>query len=136
MTRENLKNYIDDVESSKDMIEHLEELKTDIENITSKLNDMPNGSRTIQDKMAEKICQLQDEILQSLNEQIRLQKRRAKIISQLNLMQGKYKRILTMKYIQGRTLVEIAAEMKYDYDYIRKCHGIALCIFDNFNKEN
>lgn len=34
--------------------------------------------------------------------------------------------ILHMRYVSGKKLKRIAFELKYDYDYIRELHGIAL----------
>ena len=34
-------------------------------------------------------------------------------------------------YIQGKSLVVIAAEMGYNYEHIKRMNGIALNIFDN-----
>jgi hypothetical protein len=39
--------------------------------------------------------------------------------------------ILHLRYVSGKTLKRIAFELKYDYDYIRELHGIAL---QNVNK--
>ncbi len=130
MTREDLRNYKNDVESSQTIIEHLEEMKANITKITAPISDMPHGNNNIKDKMAEQIAALEDEIVKMLKREVYLQRKRNKIIKQLNMLNGQYKMVLIEHYIKGKSLVTIAAEKNYHYDYIRHVHGIALNKFD------
>lgn len=135
MNRFDLINYRSNIERSKKMREHLEELNEELYNINSKLSDMPGARSNIQDKLAEKICDLQDKINKYIEEQIDLVDRNTKVLTALNKMTGLNRVILEMKYIEGKKLVEIAYLKSYNYDYIRQKHGIALCIFDNISKK-
>jgi len=53
------------------------------------------------------------------------------ILEQLDKVKQPYKNILDKFYIQGKSLVVIAAEMGYNYEHIKRMNGIALNIFDN-----
>lgn len=57
------------------------------------------------------------------------------ILEQLNQVEQPYKLILEKVYIQGKSLVTTASEMKYDYKYMCKMNGIALNKFDNTTKK-
>lgn len=135
MTREDLKNYKYTQEWIKDRTEHIEEYKTSITNITTILSDMPKGSRKVEDSIAEKIAILLDDVNDILKVIIDLEKRQKGILSQLDEVEQPYKLILEKAYIQGKTLVTVASEMKYDYKHMCKIHGIALNKFDEHDKK-
>jgi hypothetical protein len=56
------------------------------------------------------------------------------IVEVVNKMEYPYKNILFKAYIQGKTLVTIASEMKYEYKYTCVMHGTALNKFDQHDK--
>ena len=58
MNKEDLKEYKYNQQWIKGRLEYIEEYKTNITNITATLSDMPNGSRQVQDNMAEKLSVL------------------------------------------------------------------------------
>ncbi len=45
----------------------------------------------------------------------------------------RYQRLLCLRYVQGRSLQEIADEMMYEYRWIRQMHGRALEAFGEIN---
>lgn len=54
-----------------------------------------------------------------------------KIISEIQGMNNKlYMELLYKRYIEYKSLWDIAKDMHYDYGYIRKCHGWALLAFE------
>lgn len=130
MTREDLKSYSNNQEWINERFEYIEELKTTIEKITTILDDMPKGSRKVQDNMAEKIAQLQDSINELLDRIIEEDKKQKEILKQLDRIEQPYKLILDKVYIQGKSLVTVASEMHYSYVHICREHGIALNKFD------
>lgn len=130
MNRQDLKQYKYTQEWIKDRTEYIEQYKSTIDNISSILSDMPKGSPTIQDKFAEKIVTLEDFINQLLDLVNKENEQQLKILIQLNEVEQPYRLILDKVYIQGKTLVTVASEMKYDYKYICSQHGIALDKFD------
>lgn len=46
-------------------------------------------------------------------------------------MEQPYKLILEKVYIQGKSLVTVASEMNYNYEYMKRMNGIALNKFEN-----
>lgn len=130
MNREDLKEYKHNQEWIKGRLEYIEEYKTTITNITSVLSDMPKGSKQVQDSMAEKITVLLDNVDDLLSKIIKAQERQKKILEQLDRVKQPYKLILEKVYIQGKSLVTVASEMKYNYEYMKRMNGIALSKFD------
>lgn len=57
-------------------------------------------------------------------------------MKQLDKVEQPYKLILEKAYMQGKSLVTVANEMNYNYEYIRKMNGIALNKFENVCKDN
>lgn len=135
MTREDLKDYKYNQEWIKGRLEYIEEYRTSITNITSVISDMPKGSRQVQDSIAEKIAELIDMVNELLDDVLEENKKQKEITDQLKLVEQPYRLILDKMYIQGKSLVVVASEMKYDYKYICKQHGIALNKFENTTKE-
>lgn len=55
---------------------------------------------------------------------------RNKIINEIQALSNvKFIKILFMRYIQNKRLEEIAVELNYSYQYVRKLHGYALQSF-------
>lgn len=134
MTREDLKDYKHNQEWIKGRLEYIEEYKTSITNITSVISDMPRGSKKVQDSMAEKVVTLLNNIEELLARIIKEQERQKLILEQLDEVEQPYKLILEKEYIQGKSLVTVASEMNYTYEYIRKANGTALKKFEEVTK--
>lgn len=130
MTREDLIDYRFNQEWIKERLEYIEEYKTILTKTTSTLSDMPQGSRKVQDSMAEKVVILLDNINLLYDKMIQEQEKQKKILEQLKEVEQPYRVILEKGYIQGKSLVTIASEMNYDYKYMCKMKGIALNKFD------
>lgn len=62
---------------------------------------------------------------------VKEEKRQKEIIEQLDKVEQPYKLILEKVYIQGKSLVTVASEMNYNYEYMKRMNGIALNKFDN-----
>lgn len=131
MTREDLKVYKYNQEWINERFDYIEELRTTIEKITAMLDDMPKGSKKVQDSMAEKIAQLQDSLNDLLGRVVEEDQKQKQILKQLDMIEQPYKSILDKVYIQGKTLVTVASEMDYSYVHICREHGNALNKFDN-----
>lgn len=130
MNREDLKNYRYTQEWINGRIEYLEQYKTNINRLNSVLSDMPKGSSKVQDNEAEKLAILIDSINDLFEKVNEVNKRQMQILQQLDKIKQPYKNILDKYYVQGKSLVVIAAEMDYNYEHIKRLHGIALNIFD------
>lgn len=135
MTREDLKEYKYNQEWIKERFEYIEELKTNITNITTVLSDMPKGSRKVEDSIAEKIATLLDSLNEVLGKIVEADKKQKQILDQLNKVEQPYRLILEKVYIQGKTLVTVASEMHYNYEYMRKMNSISLNKFDKIYKK-
>lgn len=130
MTREDLKDYKYNQKWIKGRLEYLEEYRTSITNITSVLSDMPHASSPVQDKIAEKIATMLDNVADMLDKVNEYDKKQKEILKQLEIVEQPYRLILEKAYIQGKSLVTVASEMNYSYEYMRRANGIALSKFD------
>ena len=130
MTREDLKNYKYNQEWIKGRLEYIEEYKTSIVNITAVLSDMPKGSKEVQDSMAEKVAIILDNINELLEKVIKEQEIQKQILKQLDYIEQPYRTIPEKHYINGDKLVQVACDLKYNYEYIKKANSIGLRKFD------
>lgn len=136
MTRQDLKDYKYNQEWIKGRMDYIEEYKASIEKTTTILSDMPNGTRKVQDSIAEKIATLLDSINEMYNKILEENEKQKKVLEQLDKVEQPYKLILEKEYIQGKTLVTVASEMGYDYEYMKKMNGKALNKFDNEGEDS
>lgn len=130
MNREDLKQYTHIQEWIKDRIEYLEEYKDNINRLTAVTSLVTNGNTVSTDRMAEKLSNLmdfRDELMQKIKEQ---EERKNKILAYLEKMEQPYQNMLFKIYIQGKSLVEVADELAYNYKYLSRIHQIALKKFD------
>lgn len=130
MNREDLRKYKYNEQWIKDRTEYIKSYESTINKLTATITDMPSGSKSIQDSMAEKIAKLMDfanEILRCITEQ---QKKQQNILKQLDIVEQPYQNILFKVYIQGKNLVRVADEMNYSYERMKHMNGIALNKFD------
>lgn len=84
--------------------------------------------------MAEKIAILLDNVNELMTKIVKEQEKQKIILEQLDKVEQPYKLLLEKEYIQGKTLVTVASEMNYTYEYIRKANGIALKKFEDVTK--
>lgn len=85
------------------------------------------------DNTVSRYMDLQNEINQDINRFIAL---RNKIIDEIQKLSNvKFVKILFMRYIQNKKLEEIAVELNYSYQYVRKLHGYALNSFTKMHPE-
>lgn len=134
MTREDLKKYKYNQKWIEGRLKYIEEYKTNITNITTVLSDMPKGSKQVQDSMAEKVAILLDNTDELLTKIIEEQEKQKLILEQLNKVEQPYRLILEKNYINGEKLVQVACDLKYNYEYTKKANSIGLKKFDELNK--
>lgn len=122
MTRKDLEDFSIKQKWTKARISFLEEQIKTLGKLTSIISDMPKGSNFIQDKEAENIVKLIDQIKalekEISDETVELE---IKIKEQLNLLQPKYGLLLYHYYILGHSIKYIAKDIlhyreKYVYD--------------------
>lgn len=78
-------------------------------------------------KVLERIMELEEEIDEEVDFYI---DKKHQIINQIQTLSNvAYIQILYKRYVEYKDLKQIAAEMKYDYQHIRRLHGYALQAF-------
>ena len=86
--------------------------------------------------MAERTARLIDD-LDEIFDRIEKQNRKQKaILEQLDKVEQPYRLILEEIYIRGKTLVNVASELKYNYKYACRMHGTALKKFEEVDKSS
>ncbi|MBR3002869.1 MAG: DUF1492 domain-containing protein [Clostridia bacterium] len=80
--------------------------------------------------MAESLATLLDNVNELMKKVAEESKKQKEILDMLEKVEQPYRLILEMVYIQGKSLVTVASQMNYNYEYIRKMNGIALNKFD------
>lgn len=79
-------------------------------------------------KVLERIMELEEEIDEEVDSYI---DKKHQIINQIQMLSNtNYIEILYKRYVEYKGLKQVAIEMKYDYDYIRRLHGQALQAFE------
>lgn len=81
--------------------------------------------------MAELAAQIVDLKNEKYDQIMSMYKTKKKIEDKIDMLEQPYRNILYYKYIKGLSLTEVAYKIKYDYDYTRKMHGIALIKYKN-----
>ena len=130
MNREDLKNYKYNQIWIKDQTEYIETQKETINKLNSILSDVPKGSRVVYDSEAEKLAQLMDYFNELMDKVLEEKEKQKQIVEIINKIEFPYKNILLKHYIQGKKLVTVASEMRYNYEYTKKSNKIALIKFE------
>ena len=130
MTREDLKKYRENklwidsqMELYKEMKQRAEGLKAVVLDGMPKAKNKPNYA-------IENLIDKYDYIIKILTEE---QEKLNQITLQLKEVEEPYRTILTKYYVQGKTLVRVADEMNYNYEFVKRMNGIALNKFDELN---
>lgn len=89
----------------------------------------------VYDNEAEKIAELTDMFNNLMNIILQEEENQKKIVDMVNKMDFPYKNILYKVYIQGKSLVTVASEMHYNYEYTKRLNGEALNQFDKIGGE-
>lgn len=136
MNREDLKNYKYNQIWIRDQTEYIETQKETINRLNSILSDMPKGSRVVYDSEIEKLAQLMDYFNELMDKVLEEKEKQKQIVEIINRIEFPYKNILLKHYIQGKKLVTVASEMRYNYEYTKKSNKIALIKFDEECKKD
>lgn len=135
MTRKDLEEYSIKQKWTKARISFLEEQIKTVGKLGSILSDMPRGSNFIQDKEAENVVKLMDQIRElekEINEEtLEIEK---KLKEQLNLLEARYGLLLYHFYIVGDSMKYIAKEIIHnEVKYTYRLKEKALEEFDKLN---
>lgn len=134
--KKELSSYLYNKDLLKEKEQDLEELITKATKITTELSDMPKGSPVIQDKIGEYASQIVDLKNAKYKQLIEMEKKKLEIENKIDQLDQPYRNVLYFKYIKGLSLTEVAYKIGYDYDYIRKVHGIALIKYKEHTKSS
>ena len=114
------KKYLCQIEYCSNLIS---QKKAEKESVKHDMKGM-TGNEYIE-KMKQLECKIGEEIVQLANE-------RHRIIGEIqSLSKRKHVEILHERYVRLKSLMEIAVEKNYTYDYVKKLHGYALVEFGN-----
>lgn len=95
---------------------------------TDKEQMQASGSNDMIPNLIERMAALEQEINREIAVFV---DRKHEIIAQINMLANEtYVSLLLKRYVEYKQLEEIAAEMGYTYDYIKKLHWRALQAFD------
>lgn len=118
--KEYLMQYRDSLTRADELKAHLAELRA----LTESLKD-EHGEHVALDAAVANLVDAQAQTAAELENLCRL---RAKILSVIGCVpRVRYRELLTERYINGRTLVQIAADRNQSYEHICRLHGAALC---------
>lgn len=129
--RQELKNYRYTQKWIEGRLEYIVNYRTMINKMTSTLSETTSrGSKQIYDTEAEKVAQLNDMVNELIDIVLVENKKQKNLLKKLDNVEQPYRTILDQVYIQGKTLVTVASEMDYNYEYIKHLNGVALNKFD------
>lgn len=130
MTREDLKKYRGNKLWIEEQIELYQEMKQRAEGLKAVVLDGMPKAKNKPNYAIENLIDKYDYIIKILTEE---QEKLNQITLQLKEVEEPYRTILTKYYVQGKTLVRVADEMNYNYEYVKRMNGIALNKFDELN---
>lgn len=132
MNRADLKSYMDSRRRCEFLSERIASVRNDIEGIRSVvISDMPKGSSADNERLERLLDLKQALILRYIAEQSGCHR----LMQSIECAVGKvddtrFKILLTLRYIDGRSWDYISDYMGYDKRYIFKLHGRALQAFE------
>ena len=133
MTREDLKKYRHNQMWIDEQIELYKEQKERAEGLKSTVIDGLPKSKNHTSYAIENLIDKYDYILDILDKD---QEKQNQVIIQLKEVEEPFRAVLTKFYIQGKTLVKVADEMNYTYEYTKKLNKIGLRKFDDIEKRS
>lgn len=118
--KEYLMQYRESLTRTQELTAHLSELRAECDQLRDH-----TGERVALDAAVAKYVDACDDAAVYL---AMLAERRKEIAHAIDSVQNtRLRELLTERYINGRTLVQIAAERNQSYEHICRLHGAALC---------
>lgn len=130
------KEYLMQLETLSAAIKHKEQEMKAIEWAASGIRSPSYEADKVQTfvsdgKIADVISEMQRLELEVMKQTVEYMKLKHKIIDQINsLGDSRYLTVLHKRYVEGKSLYRIAAEMNYNYTWLCELHGKALLAFD------
>lgn len=127
-TKQELREYRDNIKYIEEKQNDAEELKTRIEKMTTNITGMPNAKGENLDKAPfeeslDKIKEIEKKCREKLEE---LLLKKFIVENKIEQLEQPFKSILYLRYIRGNTLNKVSDDLGYSYDHICKLHGKAL----------
>ena len=138
MNRFDLFNYRNNKNFLDDKLEDIVRRKQKLESISVRYEEAIFGSRTVNDSMAENICELVDDENEVLVEYKELRERLKELEQSVEKIENTtYRNILYGLYLaeKRKTLTEISNELQYEYKYTSRLHKKSLDEYDLTNVE-
>lgn len=118
--KEYLAQYRESLTRTQELTDHLNELRAECDNLRNHM-----GERVALDAAVTKYVDACDDAAVYL---AMLAEKRKEIEAVIERVQDvRHHELLTERYINGRTLVQIAADRNQSYEHICRLHGAALC---------
>ena len=127
--KEELSQYKYARDKVEETLEEYEKYKTRAEKVTSIISDMPRGGQS-SDKVADNASIMADLSRQYEERWLQAEREKLKIEQQIDMINEPYRTILHKKYIEGKSLTEIAYELGGDYTEWCRKHGTALKLYE------
>ena len=124
--KKELRSYIHDLKLIQKMEDQIEFYTSKLDSCTAEISSMPKGTPLIQDKHAEYIATIEDLKAEKYSCLKEMLKKKARIEKTILALEQPYKNILYMVYIENKELVDVAAEIPFEYKYTCRLHGKAL----------
>lgn len=133
MDRKKLENYFKEQEYRESLQRAYIRRRDSINKLSASYEgERVQNSRKVQDQEAEELSKLIDEMANEVNQILKNgNKELQELTKAINRIHNPiYKEILSMRYLEGIELKQIASKKNYEYGYLCKLHGRALLEFD------
>ena len=126
-SKQELKDYREDIKYIEEKLDDAKELKTTIEKVTSVLAlSRTSGGNIDNDKFADGISRL-EELKIDCSERLKtLILKKFIIDDKIEQIEQPYRNVLFFRYTRGKSWEETAKELGYTRDYVCELHGEAL----------
>ena len=122
-----LKRLEQEYEQAKADILHLKAIQYDADKVTGgKVSDLSDAIAAIEGYM-ERLNAQWDKLIALRKE--------AKVLIE-RIADGRYREVLTRRYLQGQSLEKIAVDLRYNYRWIKRLHGRAIVEFEKLAPES
>ena len=116
-----LKRLEQEYEQAKADILHLKAIQYDADKVTGgKIGDLSDAIAAVEGYM-ERLNVQWDKLITLRKE--------AKVLIE-RIADGRYREVLTRRYLQGQSLEKIAVDLRYNYRWIKRLHGRAIGEFE------
>jgi DNA-directed RNA polymerase specialized sigma subunit len=122
-----LKLFEQEYEQAKADILHLKAIQYDADKVSGgKIGDLSDAISALEG-YAERVNAKWDKLIE-------LRKEAGALID--TLQDGRYREVLRRRYLWGQTLEKIAADLRFDYRWVKRLHGRALAEFQKLTPES